>query len=234
MSKNEPQLSNPMDFMIDYETLGNAPEGAVVDLAIVCFKDDPYNPPTFQELISSGLQVKFQILAQKQNGSYPRKFDKDAIEWWKLQSVEARACLSASINDVSLADGVRLVEDYLKSNNVDPWKSLGWCRGQSFDFSIMVDMIRQVHNTRETFELEWCKFWNQRDVRTGIERTLMKRGMTECPLPTGTLTGFIAHNSIHDVAKDILGLLYAQRYALGLEECPSEEDTDPHSVKKKR
>lgn len=228
------QANQPVDFCLDYETLGNAPEGAVIDLAIVTFKDDPHNPPTFKELVERGLQVKFNIQDQKQNGYTPRKFDKDAIDWWKLQSAEARVCLQPSANDTTLQDGVKKVEQYLLDNGIDKWQSIGWCRGQSFDFGIMVDMIRQVYNTRETFELEWCKFWKQRDIRTGIERTLMKRDMTECPLPAGTLDGFIHHNSIHDVAKDILMLIYAQRYALGLEECPSDENADPNSLKKKR
>ena len=27
-------------------------------------------------------------------------------------------------------------------DNIDPWKSQGWCRGMSFDFPILVDLIR--------------------------------------------------------------------------------------------
>jgi hypothetical protein len=223
-----------VDFCIDYESLGHAPEGATIDLAMICFVDNPHNPPTFKSLIDSGIKIKFDLHSQKNDGEYPRVFDRDVFEWWKNQTPNAKQEVVPRPDDLDIHQGVKLVEDFAKEQGVDPWKSLGWCRGQSFDFALMLSQIRQVYQTRDTFNLEWCKFWNQRDMRTAIERTLMKRGMTECPLPNGTLDGFVHHNSLHDVAKDILMLIYAQRYAMGLETCPSEEDADPNSIKKKR
>ena len=53
------------------------------------------------------------------------------------------------------------------------------------------------------------------------------------PLRNGVLTGFVAHDSIHDCAKDVIMLKTAQRYALGLETMPEPEDTDPQTVKKR-
>lgn len=228
-------MSKPIDFALDYETLGKAPHGATVDLAIIPFVDDPYNPPTFQELIQSALHIKFNLADQKQTGSYPRYFDADTIAWWKKQSEEARAGLKPLPTDIGIKEGIEKVAEFLEKSGVKPRNSLGYSRGNSFDFSIMTDQLRQVYgNTQEAFDKEWCAFWNQRDLRTAIENTLMSRHMTECPLPAGTLDGFIAHTSIHDVAKDILMLIYAKRYALGLEDCPTEETADPHSLKKNR
>jgi hypothetical protein len=62
----------------------------------------------------------------------------------------------------------------------------------------------------------------------------MTRGLTTTPLHKGVLDGFIAHDSIHDCAKDILMLKYAQRYALGLDEAPVGDEIDPLSLPKGR
>ncbi|MGL4521772.1 MAG: 3'-5' exoribonuclease domain-containing protein [Bacilli bacterium] len=221
----------PNDFMIDFESYGLAPDGAFIDLAIIIFKDDPHNPPTFDELVTNGKRIKFDITSQRKE--FPRVFDRSTIEWWKQQSEDARAMIKAAPHDVSLKAGMEEAIDYIRSNT-DKRKSLGWCRGNSFDFPMYLTALRQIRDTRDVWDDEPCFFWNQRDTRTAIERTLMSRGMTECPLPMGTLDGFVAHNSVHDVAKDILMLIYAQRYVLGLEDCPTQETADPRSVKKSR
>lgn len=116
-----------------------------------------------------------------------------------------------------------------------------WCRGMSFDFPLFVDLIRDLQRNEgiperelNTYDLEPVVFWNQRDIRTAIEALSLVRKMCETPLPKGTLDGFVAHDSVHDCAKDILMLKYAQRYALGLDEVPFEEDADPLSLPKKR
>lgn len=224
----------PKDFILDYETLGNAPEGATVDLACIVFDFDVHNPPTFADLVYNGTRSKFCLPSQKSFGPYPRTFDKSTMEWWAKQSAEAKAGLMAGPCDVQIDEGLNHILNFIKDKGCDPWKTRGWARGMSFDFSILVSQIRQVFKTRETFEIEPCKFWNQRDVRTFIEATLMQDGMTECPLPKGTLNGFIAHNSVHDCAKDVLMMIYAVRYALGLEDVPVGDDADPLSLPKGR
>ena len=50
----------------------------------------------------------------------------------------------------------------------------------------------------------------------------------------GMLDGFVAHDSIHDCAKDVLMLKTAQRYAFGLEDFPAESDIDETTMKKKK
>ena len=218
------------DFMLDAETAGYAPDGAVVDMAVLTFVNDPHAPPTFKELCDSAIRVKFNLSDQKGT----RVFDKEVIDWWRTQDEEARKHLRVSPEDVSIIEGVARIESFLKESGVDPWKSQGFCRGMSFDFPIMQNILQQVSGLRDTFKLDWCKFWNQRDTRTFIEATLMTRGMTECPLPKGTLTGFVKHNSVHDIARDCLMVIYSQRYALGLEDAPTQEEADPHSIKQKR
>ncbi len=225
------------DFIIDYETFGNVSNAAVIDLAAVVFDPNPEVIETFDELVSRGMKLKFNLKAQKG----VRLFGASTIEWWKKQSAEARANLAPSPEDIDHVEGLYKLLAFLKENGVNAWDSFGWCRGQSFDFPILVDILREGERRKgiadkdiDTFGLEPCKFWNQRDVRTAIESLLMTRGLTTTPLHKGVLDGFIAHDSIHDCAKDILMLKYAQRYALGLDEAPVGDEIDPLSLPKGR
>lgn len=224
-------MSEPVDFIIDFETLGNLPDGALIDCAVVPFVDDYENVPTFKELVASGKKVKFDLTEQKRKKS--RFFDLPVIQWWKKQDEAAKVNLKSSTEDVSLAEGLKQIHDHLIAAGVKQTKSFGWSRGTAFDFSMYVTWIRNVTGNRETFDDEIVRFWSQRDVRTAIEANLGTRWMTECPLPMGTLDGFVAHDSIHDCAKDVLMLLYSKRYAYGIEEIPTPEESDPRSLKKR-
>lgn len=225
------------DFIIDFETFGNRSNAAVIDLSTICFNPDPNVVETLDELISKGRRWKFDLKSQQGK----RVFGVSTMNWWKDQSPEARENLKPTDADVSVTAGITDFLLFLRENNVNGWESFGWCRGQSFDFPILVDCICQIKREAgeeerdiDTFKAEPCKFWNQRDLRTAIESLALTRGLTTTPLPLGTLNGFIAHDSLHDCAKDVLMLKYAQRYALGLEEVPSKENTDPLSLPKSR
>lgn len=54
----------PVDFVFDYESIGPFPKGKLAELSYVPFVDDPYDPPTFQELIAKGRKYKFDIRKQ--------------------------------------------------------------------------------------------------------------------------------------------------------------------------
>lgn len=225
------------DFIIDFETFGNRSSAAVIDLSAVCFNPDPTVVETLDELIARGKRWKFDLRSQKGQ----RVFGASTMKWWKEQSEEARENLKPSDIDVTVKKGILDFLKFLKSHNVKEWDSFGWCRGQSFDFPILVDCIASVEREAgvaeadiDTFRAEPCKFWNQRDIRTAIEALSLTRGLTTTPLRKGVLDGFIAHDSLHDCAKDILMLKYAQRYALGLDEVPVGDDIDPLSLPKGR
>lgn len=220
------------DVVIDFETLGNTSKGAVIDLALLAFDPNPNVIESFDELINRGKRIKFSLESQRGK----RLFDSPTMGWWRKQSAEARAGLKPSVDDVDTLTGIQQALDYCKQNDVDQYNSLMWCRGQSFDFPLFVDLLRDVERAKgipeteiSTYELEPVAFWNQRDLRTAIEALSLTRKLCTTPLPKGTLDGFIAHNSVHDCAKDILMLKYAQRYAMGLEDCPSLEECDPLS-----
>lgn len=216
MELNEYQINqlDVYDFIFDFETLAATPDAAVVDMAILVFNNNPYKVPTFSELVSQGMRLKFNISSQKGH----RRFDPDTIEWWKTQSESARKNLVPLDTDIQVEEMFQKVVDFLHEKGFNKRTGQGWCRGLSFDFPIMYDIIRKQHNVHSMLGLEPCNFWNQRDIRTAIEATLMIRGKTNVPLPNGVLDGFVKHDSIHDCAADVLQLLYAKRYAMGLEE----------------
>ena len=218
------------DFITDLETLGSRPDSIVVDISVVTFDPDPTVVQSFDELCKAGRRFKLSIAAQRG----VRSTMATTIAWWKEQSAEAKKNLKASPDDLTVEEAIPQIIDYLKSQGVNPWKSLGWCRGMSFDFPIFVDMIRQTYKTDVTDDLEPVKFWAQRDIRTAIESLSLTRGMSMTPLQKGKLDGFVAHDSIHDCAKDVIMLKTAQRYALSLEEMPDENDIDPTTTKKRK
>ncbi|AWD92192.1 exonuclease [Enterobacteria phage vB_EcoM_IME341] len=220
------------DIIIDFETFATTQNAAVIDLAVIAYDPNPEVVETFEELTQRGLRIKFDLASQRDR----RLFSKSTLQWWKEQGPEARKNLAPSEIDVSTSIGLGNFLEYCRKNEVDQWKSQMWCRGMSFDFPILVDLIRDAYrsegvpeNEIDTSKLEPVKFWNQRDIRTAIEAYSLTRGLSMCPLPNGTLNGFVAHDSIHDCAKDILMLKYAQRYALSLEDVP--ENPDPLSIK---
>ncbi|BAQ22665.1 exonuclease A [Edwardsiella phage PEi20] len=221
------------DIIIDFETFGNVSKAAVIDLAVIAFDPDPTKVESFNTIASRGKRIKFKLAPQKGQ----RLFGKSTIKWWKDQSEEAKKNLAPTDEDVTTLEGIQQFLDYCRENDVDAWKSQAWCRGMSFDFPILVDLIRDIERYNgvaedeiDTFALEPVKFWNQRDIRTAIEAYSMVRGLSTTPLRNGDLDGFVAHDSIHDCAKDILMLKYAQRYALGLEDCPEGDEVDPRSL----
>lgn len=215
------------DFLIDFETLGSDPNSIVIDLSVIVFENDVNNIPSFTDLVNSGRRFKFSLRSQK--GS--RSFTKSTVDWWKEQSQEARDNLNPSPDDLTVEEGTTKFIEYLKENGINQWKSQGWCRGMSFDFPILKDMLQQTYNIQDTYDVEPCRFWNQRDIRTAIECYLDVRGTTKTPLHKDILKGFVHHDSIHDCAKDILMLLYAKAYAMGIREMPSIDNADPETIK---
>ena len=217
------------DYIIDMETLSNKANATIVDLSAIVYREDIQNPPSFQELVSRGIKIKFNLKSQSN-----RHKMKSVIEWWKTQEIDAKKNLKPSSEDVDINDGMAKFYDYIRRPDfkIDYWKSLAWCRGNSFDFPMFEDMLSESLEQDDTIFQQPVNFSRQRDIRTAIEQNLCSRMQTICPLPKGTLVGFVKHDSIHDAAKDVLMLIYSKRYAWGLQDIPTGDDVDPLSILK--
>lgn len=217
-----------VDLVIDFETIGFAPDGMVLDFAATPFVSDIENPPTFKELCEASFYRKFCTVEQE---SY-RPIDDSVVDFWLKQSEDARVILDQSPDDVHLFKGMKDFIDWCPQVGVDLYKSQAFCRGSEFDFGILTDIIRQMYNTRDVFNVHPFRFWNLHDIRTAIQENL-GRGVTTTPLRHGILDGFIKHNSVHDCVAAAIQLVYARRYAFGLEEPPTLEETDPLTLTRK-
>ena len=214
-------------FIFDTETLGKSPDSVILDIScLVVDLDQVETPPKFMDLVKAGKQWKLNVKNQIING---RKTDPKVIEWWKGKSVEAQQVLKQTGNEILLFDALTEFDLFLTKNGIDRKTSLGFCRGMSFDFPLLVHSLAQKHNY-DTFEYEPCRFWNQRDIRSVISGLLLDDKRTTTPLRKGILQGFVKHNSLHDIAKDALMIIYAKRYALGLEELPLNDEVDLESL----
>lgn len=198
--------------IFDVETLGGAPHGIVASGAFLAVDFDA--DYTFDQLIEMAMLIKFDVKDQKTRG---RLMTPDVMAWWKKQSKEAQDKLKPSSLDVDMITGLKEIAQYCKQHGITK-NSFGFCRGQSFDFPLVVDMF----TTANMLEHWPIAFWRQRDTRTWIASALGKIDIDKVPLPASVFnpSHFIAHDPIHDIARDVLMMQYAQKYACGEVEFP--------------
>lgn len=196
---------------IDFETLGNPPDGIVLELSCIAFSFDEHTK--FENLVDTGIKIRFDIDSQKKRG---RIASKGAIDFWKKQDPELIKQMFKSDEPKStIEEGIKIFNDYCSKHKIDPWKSTAWCRGQSFDFPMLVSLLSATYGIVDTFDVEPVKFWNQRDTRTfiaGITGDINKKNI---PILKSEVPGFIAHDSIHDCAKDIIMIKKGIRMVAG-------------------
>jgi hypothetical protein len=147
---------------------------------------------------------KFDVTAQIQQGYCP---DHDSLQWWKEQGEEAIKQIKPSSEDIPVHQFVQNVYDYLKTTKVSYW----WSRSNTFD-PILLHRNFRDHMSRESLDFI-LPYWLVRDTRTYIDASfqfkLKKNGFM--PLDDEEAKLFIKHNSIHDLAVDILRLQKIER-----------------------
>lgn len=212
------------DFIIDFETLNTTPEAILVECSAIPFVLDIANPPKFNDLVNSGIKIKFDIQSQKLLG---RTTSSGTIKWWKNQGEEARKLLRPTKEDVTLFDGYEVIRDFFLNNDIKFKKSHIWTRGE-----MDVLWLRSWYkysldlSDDDVSDMTPVMFNNFREIRSVVESNL-SRDQTYCPLPVGSLPGFVKHDSLHDCARDVMMLVWSKRYSYGLEDIPSE--IDPNS-----
>ena len=178
--------------LVDIETLGSKREHCVVlTMACVVFTFEDYTP--FSTLIRDGFYVKFSVPDQIKK--WKRTTEADTMAWWKGQSKEAReAAYYPRDDDASMIDGLDAMTQFIKASKYDWKKSYIWSRGPAFDFPKIESMYDMADMPVP------YNGWRQRDVRTYVDiLTGVDNGKYEGKKP---LTGFVAHNALHDAARD--------------------------------
>ena len=201
--------------VFDFETLGQNPLScAAVNIAYYVFdwerftSDEPY---TFEELIGNIQSAKFDIKDQVSRFGY--KIENKTLDWWQSQAPHVSSQIKKSPDDLSLEDFMEnlltYLRDHTKKANLKRW----WSRSNTFD-PIILERI--AHSTETKKDLGNILQYNRvRDIRTYIDTRfnfeIKKNGF--CPFDDEEEWGrvFEEHNSIHDVAADILRLQKIER-----------------------
>lgn len=193
------------DFIFDMETLGaRVLSCPVVDMAYTTFEWDRFltNPYSFEEAASSVKTVKLSVEDQVNN--YGCKFTQQDVYWWEKLPKEARDKLKRTSNDLTVVEFCDTILEYLrKENNIDYW----WSRGNTFDPVILGRLMDETNN--EYMLKEYLKFYKVRDVRTHIDAKFnytTKNGFVPVKNEELWYKYFVAHDSSHDVAADVLRL----------------------------
>lgn len=193
------------DFIFDLETIGaNVHVCPVVDMSYATFEWDRFssNPYTFEELITDTVKtVKLSVKDQMNN--YNCSFKRGDVEWWEKLPSHAKNKLKPTENDLTVTEFCDNILVYLRQQNkLDYW----WSRGNTFDPIILWRLM----DTEQTALLnEYLKFYKVRDIRTHIDAKFdytTRSGFIPVADEDYWNKTFVAHDSIHDVAADILRL----------------------------
>lgn len=193
------------DFIFDMETIGaNVHICPVVDIAYASFEWDRFteNPYSFQELTGLVQTAKLDIADQVKN--YNCSYTERDVWWWEKLPKEARQKLKRTPNDLTVPQFCDTILTYLRNEkSVDYW----WSRGNTFDPVILWRLMwAEGHGALLD---EYLKFYKVRDVRTHIDAKFnytTRNGFVPVSDEQYWEEAFVAHDSTHDVAADILRL----------------------------
>lgn len=193
------------DFIFDMETIGaRVSVCPVVDMAYATFEWDRFltDPYSFEDAVGCVHTLKLSISDQMEN--YGCKFTKEDVQWWENLPAEARNKLKRSPDDLTVTQFCDTLLTYFKEEaNIGYW----WSRGNTFDPVILGRLMDSTDN--EYAFKQYLKFYKVRDVRTHIDAKFnytTKNGFVPVADEAYWNSAFIAHDSSHDVAADILRL----------------------------
>ena len=205
------------DFIYDLETIGaNVFVCPIVDIAYRTFYWDRFTdqPYSFAELTNTMQTAKASVKDQMDN--YNCSFRKDDVAWWESLPKEARDNMKPSTNDLTVTEFCDTILSYLReAGKID----YSWSRGNTFD---PVILSRHMLSTSKIDEFDKSlKFWKVRDIRTHIDAKFnytTRSGFVPVADEDYWAKAFIAHDSTHDVAADILRLQAIHRAENDLEQ----------------
>lgn len=200
-------------FILDYETIGQDIFSApVVNCSYFVFDWDRFtsdNPYTFNELVQSIKLAKFDLKWQAEHGY---TFKAEDLDWWKEQGAEALKQLAPSADDITITLFCSNLYDYILAEakgGVKGW----WSRSNSFDPIFLARNFRDF-SSREKLDFI-LPYWLVRDTRTYIDTRFDFKLKKNAFIPIDDKElwekHFVHHNSIHDLAADILRLQRLER-----------------------
>ena len=143
---------------------------------------------------------------------YGYKIHKSDLDWWSSLEPEVRIQIKPTTNDLTLNQFCGKFIDELRDKNVKAW----WSRGNTFDPLLLERCFKDV-GQRETMK-NFLKFWRVRDIRTYFDARFNFDKDSDHSFKLQPWSDiFLQHNSIHDIAADILRMQFVERTLKGLE-----------------
>lgn len=172
------------DVMVDIETLGGGPGSVIVSIGAVEFGDrglcrEFYRVIDVLDSLLAGLRV-----------------DDATIEWWRMQTHEAKAALYAADARRCLADALTDFARFLDGD-----EPRVWAKGPDFDLVLLQAAYKAAGQP-----IPW-KYRNARDVRTILALK---------DAPVAEANGHAKHHALHDARYQAAQVMAVYR-ALGLE-----------------
>ena len=185
-------------FVYDIETLSTEANAVILSAAIVFV--DVAKRPSYEDILSSGLVVKFNVADQIQR--LGRHVDKDTVDWWSKQHKSVRDfSMKPSNDDLIVEDGLALLDDYVKRYGSS---HIIWTRGS-------MDQLCTDSLTKQLNRDPIMPYNAYRDVRTAVDCfTGSKNGYCEVEFEGFERYNVIKHNPLHDCALDAMMLMYGK------------------------
>jgi hypothetical protein len=177
---NTPPKPQPVDLMIDIETMGNTPGAAILSIGAVFIKDGKLAEEFYQHI---------DLESCLENGL---KMDAGTVTWWMGQTDEARDVITKGLGgrvDLVLCNFCHWVCSTV-GNDLSGVQV--WGNSSTFDVVLMEEAFRKTH-----IAIPW-KFWGHRCYRT------LKNLFPGVPKPD--FTG-IKHHALDDAKFQALHLI---------------------------
>lgn len=190
------------DWLIfDFETLSDTPwDGTVLSVAYIAGKWEDLTLDTdIDKLVSSGEELFFKVKSQTE---YGRKPTQGTIDWWKKQPQEAQDRVFKNPNKIDLSELIPKFNEYCRKKGVNKDTKV-MLRGPDFDHTIMASIYKHFDNTLP------YNHWNLRDVRTILDVIVGSSYIYKFNDYCSEKYGLIAHDALHDCARDILQVAYS-------------------------
>ena len=183
----------------DFETLGVKPQTApVVSIALLNFDTTRFlsNPYTYRDLLDAVKVMKFNVEDQVIN--YGKKIEKDTLDWWSNQSVQAQKQLAPSKLDV----GIDACIPWFAANISENETHKVYTRNNTFDPMFLESLCKDTGHPLP------YSHWNIRDTKSTIDGMTWGHNIKDNFIPEGLEEHFVAHDPAHDVAMDVMRLQY--------------------------
>jgi hypothetical protein len=206
------------DLILDFETIGAKPiRCPAIDISYGVFHWDRFlnQPYTFEELLDRVI-VKNKFNIAEQVKVYGAKYSKEDINFWERQSKDVQKNLRPTADDLTVSDFTNKFVDFLKQyGKINYW----WSRSNMFDPIVLWRLFD--YDGKDLLFGEYLRHGRVRDTRTYIDAKLNFPALNGfVPISDNKYWSetFIAHDSSHDVAADILRLQTIHRIEHDLEQ----------------